>query len=142
MSMTAIVSAVSDEIHYKDRKNPPSFESYRELLIRSLRLLVRDCRVVVQEELIQGPADLLATLDHEVQHSTVVIHLVGDMAGAFPTPLEFRKHRQRLRVIRLPQRGPDEVCQANQLTSLFSLSRDTRLTYETSLSPCCSTSRA
>lgn len=95
VSMTVFVSAVSNEFHHKDPKNPQSFESYRAVLTRSLRLLVRDCTVVVQEELIQGLGDLLATLDQEVQRSTIVIHLVGDMTGNFPEAAEVRRLQER-----------------------------------------------
>ncbi len=95
MSMTVFISAVSREFHARDPKQPQSFESYRSVLTRSLRLLVRDCEVVVQEELVQGLGDLLATLDSEVQRSTIVIHLIGEMAGASPEAAEVRRLRER-----------------------------------------------
>ena len=56
--MTIFISAVSNEFHYKDRKHPQSFVSYRDVLTRSLRVLVRDCTVIVQEELVQGMGEV------------------------------------------------------------------------------------
>ena len=95
MSLTVFLSAVSSEFHHKDTGNPLSFESYRDVLTRSLRWLVPDCTVTTQEDLRQGFEDLLATLDGEVAQSTLVIHLVGFMAGAFPSTAEVRRLRER-----------------------------------------------
>ena len=81
MPIVSFVSAVSDEFHHKDSRHPQSFESYRDVLKRSLRILVSDCEVVTQEDLRQGPGDLLETLDTEISNAHVVVHLVGDMAG-------------------------------------------------------------
>jgi len=69
MSIVAFVSAVSDEFHHRDPRQPRSFESYRDVLARSLRILVKECRVTTQEDLVQGQGDLLATLDEQVRDS-------------------------------------------------------------------------
>lgn len=95
MSAVFFLSAVSSEFHHKDPERPMSFESYRDVLTRSLRRQIPGCEVIVQEELKQGYGDLLHTLDDEVRNSTVVVHLIGDVAGAEPTHEELRLLRQR-----------------------------------------------
>lgn len=97
MSIVAFVSAVSDEFHHRDPCQPWSFESYREVLARSLRILVKGCRVTTQEDLVQGPGDLLETLEEEIRVSHLVIHLVGSMAGAIPELAAVRRLRERNR---------------------------------------------
>jgi hypothetical protein len=89
------ISAVSSEFHSKDPNRPQSFESYRDVMTRSLRRLVPGCEVIVQEELRQGPDDILHTLDLEIRQSTVVVHLIGSLAGAEPQPAELRRLSQR-----------------------------------------------
>jgi len=56
MSTTIFVSVVSSEFHHKDPQRPMSFESYRDILTRSLRRQIPGCEVIVQEELKQGTA--------------------------------------------------------------------------------------
>ena len=93
--VSVFVSAVSDEFHKHEYPNPLSFRSYRDILSRSLRILVRDCRVVAQEDLVQGPGDLLDTLEREICECHVVVHLLGQMSGWEPTSAELRKLRGR-----------------------------------------------
>lgn len=95
MSAVFFLSAVSSEFHHKDPERPMSFESYRDVLTRSLRRQIPGCEVIVQEELKQGYGDLLHTLDDEVRNSTVVVHLIGDVAGAEPEAEELRRLRER-----------------------------------------------
>ncbi len=90
-----VFSAVSKEFHEKDPRRPQAFSSYREVLARSLRILTKESVVVSQEDLEQGPGDLLGTLDEEIARCNVVVHLIGDMAGAVPTSAEFRRLRER-----------------------------------------------
>jgi tetratricopeptide (TPR) repeat protein len=118
MSLTVFVSAVSNEFARRNPRNPRDFESYREILKRSLRILVRDCRVIDQEELAQGPGDLLATLDAEVQRSDWVVHLVGDLAGVRPHPAELRE---------LHERHPNWLLHKPELRAL--LSDESQITY-------------
>ena len=56
MSATIFLSIVSSEFHHKDPQRPQSFESYRDVLTRSLRRQIPGCEVIVQEELKQGTA--------------------------------------------------------------------------------------
>jgi hypothetical protein len=51
--------------------------------------------VIVQEDLPQGFKDPLATLDHELARSLLVIHLVGDLAGSVPKSASLRELRTR-----------------------------------------------
>ena len=91
MTLVAFVSAVSDEFHHADIQRPALFDSYRDVLARSLRILVEDCTVTTQEDLAQGFGDLLATLENEICQSDIIVHLVGDMAGAVPEPASVRR---------------------------------------------------
>lgn len=93
MTVTAFLSAVSDEFH--NRTPGSRFVSYRDVLARSLRILVKDCQVVVQEDLKQGMGDLLETLETEIRRCHVVVHLVGEMAGAIPEPASLRRLKER-----------------------------------------------
>jgi tetratricopeptide (TPR) repeat protein len=93
--VTVFLSAVSAEFQEPDPADPHAFLSYRDVLARSVRSLGRGFSVTVQEELAQGPADLLATLDAEVARSDIVVHLVGYLAGHGPRPAELRRLQAR-----------------------------------------------
>ncbi|HRJ22266.1 MAG TPA: hypothetical protein PLF84_24685, partial [Bryobacteraceae bacterium] len=107
--LVIFLSAVSREFHLADPADPARFHSYRETLAESLRAIRQPHHIVTrrdvlqrldprstpgriavisQENLAQGPADLLSTLEREVRAATLVIHLVGGMAGALPTAAE------------------------------------------------------
>ena len=110
-ALSIFLSTVSKEFHDCDPDCRQAFVSYREILAESLRrirqphtiadtgdLLRRldpvaapdHVAVVSKENLSQGFADLLATLDREVAAATVVIRLVGDMAGIPPPKAALR----------------------------------------------------
>lgn len=91
------LSAVSDEFHKTESKYSQSFRSYRTELAYGFRRLGPEYVVVVQEDFAQGLGDLLETLDLEVGKckSTLVIHLVGDLAGVQPKPASIRKLKER-----------------------------------------------
>jgi hypothetical protein len=90
------VSAVSNEFHTAPPQARQRFHSYRDVLKQAFRALSRDqYEVIVQEDLLLGPSDLLATLDHEVERRLLVIHLVGELAGFAPEPAPLRALQQR-----------------------------------------------
>jgi tetratricopeptide (TPR) repeat protein len=93
--VTVFLSAVSREFHEPDPESPRRFPSYRDVLSRALRSLGPGFSVIVQEELAQGPGDLLATLDTEIRRSETVVHLVGNLAGSGPSAAELRRLRER-----------------------------------------------
>jgi tetratricopeptide (TPR) repeat protein len=87
------LSCVSDEFHKPDPAGRRPFLSYRDHLAQSFRKA--RVEIIVQEDFAQSFGDLLQTLDEEVARCHVVVHLVGDMAGASPTPDEVRRLRER-----------------------------------------------
>lgn len=93
MTVKAFLSAVSNEFHH--RTPGCRFDSYRDVLARSLRILVNDCQVIAQEDLKQGMGDLLHTLETEIQQCDVVVHLVGEMAGSVPESASVRRLKER-----------------------------------------------
>jgi tetratricopeptide (TPR) repeat protein len=80
------VSAVSDEFHRVSSDCRHTFSSYRDVLKHAFRTLAPHYEIIVQEDLVQGFDDLLETLDCEVARSLIVVHLVGDLAGAIARP--------------------------------------------------------
>ncbi|MEK6260372.1 MAG: tetratricopeptide repeat protein, partial [Planctomycetota bacterium] len=97
MAVVVFLSAVSKEFHDSDPRQPQAFESYRYILERSLSRLGTGYQVIVQETLAQGFGDLLGMLDEEVGKSDVVVHLVGEMAGAIPQAVSLRRLREHHR---------------------------------------------
>jgi tetratricopeptide (TPR) repeat protein len=95
MTSKIFISMVSSEFHSKDPDKPLAFESYRDVLSRSLRRQIPGCEVIVQEELKQSFGDLLHTLDREVEGCDVVIHVIGELAGAKPELAELRRLTER-----------------------------------------------
>ena len=116
------LSAVSREFHHPDPVAPQRFVSYRAHLAESLRairqphdiisradIIARDnvirradpdaqpgqIAVASQENLAQGFGDLLESLEDEVRNATVVVHLVGDMAGVAPKAASRRRLAER-----------------------------------------------
>ncbi len=96
MSPRAIfLSAVSKEFHHGLPDNPRAFESYRFVLKAAFEKLAPHYEVIIQEILIQGTTDLLKTLEDEIARSTLVVHLVGDLAGWRPEAASLRRLRER-----------------------------------------------
>jgi tetratricopeptide (TPR) repeat protein len=90
------ISAVSDEFHKVLPQSRHPFLSYRGVVKQAFRILAPHYEVIVQEDLPLGVGDLLETLDHEINRSLFVIHLVGDMSGFAPEPAPLRElHRRR-----------------------------------------------
>jgi hypothetical protein len=85
------VSAVSIEFHKVPPESRHVFRSYRDVIKQAFRIVAPHYEVIVQEELPQGFGDLLETLDHEINRSLFVIHLVGDLAGFAPEPAPVRE---------------------------------------------------
>src|SRR5262249_20882542 len=94
-TVTVFLSAVSEEFHKADPQNPRGFQSYREVLARSLRRMSLRYAVIFEEEFVQGPGDLLGKIDAEIEHSDIVVHLVGNLAGSEPSAAEIRRLRER-----------------------------------------------
>ncbi|MBX7206682.1 MAG: tetratricopeptide repeat protein [Verrucomicrobiaceae bacterium] len=89
------LSAVSQEFHRCPPENPRAFESYRFVLKAAFEKLAPHYEVIIQEDLAQGTTDLLKTLDDEIARSTLVVHLVGDLAGWKPEAACLRRLRER-----------------------------------------------
>jgi tetratricopeptide (TPR) repeat protein len=94
-SLVIFLSAVSSEFHKTDPDRPQSFRSYRDTLADAFRRAGLQFQIIVQEELAQGFDDLLHTLEQEVARSALVIHLVGDLAGAGPGAASVRRLQER-----------------------------------------------
>src|ERR1700730_1009235 len=77
MSIQLFLSAVSDE-----------FRSYRDLLRASLQR--HNVTVHVQEDFIATGTETLDKLDAYIKDCDAVIHLVGDMTGAWAHPPTFQ----------------------------------------------------
>lgn len=94
-SRVIFLSAVSNEFHNAPPERRHLFQSYRDVLKQAFRILSPSYEVIVQEDLVQGLGDLLATLENEVARSLLVIHLVGDMAGFEPETAALRNLYRR-----------------------------------------------
>lgn len=81
-SRTYFISCVSNE-----------FRSYRDDLRRELT--ASGCDIRIQEDFKVGGDTLLEKLDDHISYCQGVIHLIGDGAGAKPTPAEVRAILQR-----------------------------------------------
>jgi tetratricopeptide (TPR) repeat protein len=95
MTYKFFISSVSKEFHRTAPAYRVKFTSYRDLLTLHLRREFKGCQIVVQEELVQGTSDLLATLDQEIRTSDFEVHIIGDAAGARPRENELEKLRAR-----------------------------------------------
>ncbi len=95
MATVVFLSAVSDEFHKPDPRDPRRFHSYRIVLANALSALGPDYIVITQEDLAQGFGDLLQTLDEEIQRSGVVVHLIGNLAGCRPETASVRRLQER-----------------------------------------------
>jgi tetratricopeptide (TPR) repeat protein len=95
MTYKIFISSVSKEFHRTAPAYRVKFTSYRDLLALHLRREFKGCQIVVQEELVQGTSDLLATLDQEIRTSDFEVHIIGDAAGARPRENELEKLRAR-----------------------------------------------
>jgi tetratricopeptide (TPR) repeat protein len=95
MTYKIFISSVSKEFHRTAPAYRVNFTSYRDLLALHLRREFKGCQIVVQEELVQGTSDLLATLDQEIRTSDFEVHIIGDAAGARPRENELEKLRAR-----------------------------------------------
>ena len=91
MTYKIFISSVSKEFHRTAPAYRVKFTSYRDLLALHLRREFKGCQIVVQEELVQGTSDLLATLDQEIRTSDFEVHIIGDAAGARPRENELEK---------------------------------------------------
>ena len=61
------LSAVTREFHTPNPRDPRAFRSYRAALAESLDRIRQPHEIVSQENLAQGPGDLLDTLDREIK---------------------------------------------------------------------------
>lgn len=95
MPLKIFISTVTKEFHRTAPAYRVKFTSYRDLLALHLRREFKGCQIVVQEELVQGSSDLLATLDQEIQSCDFEVHIIGDAAGARPRENELEKLRAR-----------------------------------------------
>jgi tetratricopeptide (TPR) repeat protein len=95
MTYKIFISAVSKEFHRTAPAYRVKFQSYRDILSLYLRREFKGCQIVVQEELVQGDSDLLASLDEEVRTCDFLVHLAGISAGAFPKEQELANLKAR-----------------------------------------------